>query len=437
MSAVSQIVYEGHAPAGRLGAEVIRRSAKRWVVFNIVGLAGMLVQLGVVAFLVRVAGVHYLAATAVGVESAVLHNFLWHQRWTWNDRPARSAQATALRLMHFHLLNGAVSLAGNIAVTAFCTGVAGLDALASNVIAIAACSVVNFAASESLVFRADGRRRLMSFPIALFVFLGMTPTAEAGPGAATLAGWKTYEAKIDSRYNASASEGASFFALDREKEARGWRERVLAGQAELFKIDPPGVEDGKIHHWIGAIFLPGTTVQSVIDRIQQNAGHESEHYEDVLASRLIERKGDRLLIFMKLRRTNLITVTYSTEHAVEYKRIGGTRAAARSVATKIAELAKAGTPQEHEKSPDDDNGFLWRLNAYWRYEAVQGGVIVECESVSLSRPVPMLVRPVANPIVDRVARESLNRTLVGLRAMLKGKTISEASRRQPTASSSY
>jgi len=160
--------------------------------------------------------------------------------------------------------------------------------------------------------------------------------------------------------------------------------------------------------------LPGTTVQSVIDRIQQNAGHESEHYEDVLASRLIERKGDRLLVFMKLRRTNLITVTYNTEHAVEYKRINGTRATARSVATKIAELAGVGTAEEHEKSSADDNGFLWRLNAYWRYEAVQGGVIVECESVSLSRPVPTLVRPVANPIVDRVARESLSRTLGGL-----------------------
>src|SRR6185503_8324748 len=111
-------------------------------------------------------------------------------------------------------------------------------------------------------------------------------------------------------YNASASSAPSFFALDRESQAGGWRERVLRGQPELFKVDPPAVEDGKVHHWIGAIFLPGMTVQSVIDRIQQNAGHESEHYEDVLASRLMERQGDRLQIFMKLRRTNLITVTY-------------------------------------------------------------------------------------------------------------------------------
>jgi len=413
MSGVSHTLDQ-QAVAGLTLSERFRRSARRWIVFNTVGLAGMLVQLAVVGLLVRMFGLHYLVATAIGVESAVLHNFIWHQHWTWRDRRSGSAKAMALRLMRFHVLNGAVSLVGNIAVTAFCTGIAGLDAVVSNVIAIVACSAVNFTASESLVFRADRRQRLVSLPIAIVGLLTLPPIAEAGPGSATLAAWRTYEAQIDGRYNASASGGGAFFALDRETQARGWRERILGGQPELFKVDPPAVEDGKIHHWIGAIFLPGTTVQSVIDRIQQNAGHESEHYEDVLASRLIERKGDRLLVFMKLRRTNLITVTYNTEHAVEYKRINGTRATARSVATKIAELGGVGTAEEHEKSSADDNGFLWRLNAYWRYEAVQGGVIVECESVSLSRPVPTLVRPVANPIVDRVARESLSRTLGGL-----------------------
>ena len=324
--------------------------------------------------------------------------------------------------MNFHLANGVVSLAGNVGLTSFCTGIAGLDALVSNVIAIIACSVVNFAISESFVFQAGRRGRFMSLPITAFALLAMSPPAEAGPSAATLAGWRTYEAQVDARYNASGSGGSSFLALDRDTQARGWRDTVLHGQPILSKVDAPGVEDGKIHHWIGAIFVPNITVQAVVDRIQQNAGHESEHYEDVLASRLIERNGDRLLIFMKLRRTNLITVTYNTEHSVEYKRIGSTRASARSVATKIAELGNVGTPQEHEKSANDDNGFLWRLNAYWRYEAVQGGVIVECESVSLSRPVPMLLRPVANPMVDRVARESLNRTLTGLRALLNGRS---------------
>jgi hypothetical protein len=135
-------------------------------------------------------------------------------------------------------------------------------------------------------------------------------------------------------------------------------------------------------------------------------------------SRLLARDGDRLNVYMKLRRTSIITVTYNTEHHVEYTRLSPARAAARSVATRIAELEDAGTPKEHEKPAGEDSGFLWHLNAYWRYEEVRGGVIVECESVSLSRSVPMLVRPVANPIVDRIARESLLRTLESLRKVL-------------------
>jgi hypothetical protein len=114
----------------------------------------------------------------------------------------------------------------------------------------------------------------------------------------------------------------------------------------------------------------------------------------------------------------VITVTYNTEHVVDYARVSSTRAVVRSVATRIVELAGAGGPEEHEKPSSQDNGFLWRLNAYWRYEAVPGGVIVECESVSLSRPVPLLIRPIANPVVDRVARESMTRTLTSLRTLL-------------------
>src|SRR3954471_10327354 len=91
-----------------------RPVVQRWVAFNAVGLAGMLVQLAVVAFLVRVAGWHVLVATAIGVESAVLHNFVWHQHWTWRDRPSESGRGTVIRLVHFHLLNGMVSFAGNI-----------------------------------------------------------------------------------------------------------------------------------------------------------------------------------------------------------------------------------------------------------------------------------------------------------------------------------
>ena len=182
----------------------------------------------------------------------------------------------------------------------------------------------------------------------------------------------------------------------------------------------PDVPEGRIHHWVGAIFVPRTTVDAVLTYLQAHAGQEAGAYDDVIASKLLSRDGPRLRVFMKLRRTKIITATYNTEHLVEYRRMGADRASGRSVATRIAELEDAGTSGERERPPGDDSGYLWRLNAYWRYEQAGGGVLIECESVSLSRSVPVLLRPLISGIVEGVARDSLERTLTSLRRALAG-----------------
>jgi putative flippase GtrA len=389
----------------------------RWITFNLVGAGGVVVQLGLLALLVRSFHWHYLAATALAVEAALLHNFLWHQRWTWRDRPSGSRHSTVARLVRFHLLNGAISLGGNLALMTWLTGVLHLDAVTANVIAVAACSLLNFTASEMAVFRSGVPAALALALFAVPVSAAPRPSESAGPDPQALAAWRSYEAALDARYAAATAEGP-FFAEDRESTGRAWRDTATGGGVSMSKIEVPSVPGAKIHHWTGSIFVPGVTLDVVLDRLKRSAGHESEFYEDVTASRLIGKDGDRLNVFMKLRRTTLITVTYNTEHAVVYRRVSPARASARSVATKIAELEGAGTAAEREKPPTGDSGFLWRLNAYWRYEAVPGGVLVECESVSLSRAVPYLVRPLANPIVDRIARDSLDRTLRSLRTVL-------------------
>jgi hypothetical protein len=197
---------------------------------------------------------------------------------------------------------------------------------------------------------------------------------------------------------------------------------VAPGAAE------PSIPDARVHHWVGAVFVRGATLPRVLDYLRGHAGRESESFDDVVASKLIARDGDALRVYMKLRRDSVITVTYNTEHAVEYRQIGPSRASSRSVATKIAELANAGTPQEREKSAGDDHGFLWRLNAYWRFEQVDGGVLIECESVSLSRSVPLLLRPFVTGTVEGIARESLQKTLVSLRTALGRATAASAKR---------
>src|SRR4051794_34505761 len=95
-----------------------RTQLVRWTAFNVVGAAGTAVQLGVLAFLLRVLGWNDLVAAAVAVQAAVLHNFVWHQRWTWRDRPPASRTSMMLRLARFQMTNGAISLVGNVALVA-------------------------------------------------------------------------------------------------------------------------------------------------------------------------------------------------------------------------------------------------------------------------------------------------------------------------------
>lgn len=124
-------------------------TVRRWLVFNVVGALGILVQLVVLRMLVGLAGLHYLPATALGVSAAVLHNFLWHRAWTWRDR---EAGGWLRPFVTFVAANGIVSFAGNLAVMTVLVGGLGMAAVPANLIAIATCGVVNFALSDRIVF---------------------------------------------------------------------------------------------------------------------------------------------------------------------------------------------------------------------------------------------------------------------------------------------
>ena len=126
-----------------------RRTFRRWLRFNLVGAIGIGVQLCVLATLK--AGLHldYLHATALAVEAAVIHNFVWHERYTWADRPGGK---TLLRLARFNLTTGLLSILGNLLAMRILVGVVGLPYLPANGITITACSLMNFVVSDRLVF---------------------------------------------------------------------------------------------------------------------------------------------------------------------------------------------------------------------------------------------------------------------------------------------
>lgn len=125
----------------------------RWWKFNLVGAIGMILQLVALAVLNRLARGHYLWATATALELTLVHNFVWHLHYTWHDRCERSALLA--RFVKFHASNGAVSMAGNLALMWVLIREARMPLLASNAIAILCCSLVNFCLGNSWVFAVD------------------------------------------------------------------------------------------------------------------------------------------------------------------------------------------------------------------------------------------------------------------------------------------
>lgn len=124
----------------------------RWIKFNSVGALGIVVQLLVLAALTSLLGMHYLLATGLAVESAVLHNFVWHERWTWSDRRTLDRSRLLGRLLRFNLTNGALSILGNLVFMRLLVESLGVHYLPANLVTIALCSVLNFLVSDRFVF---------------------------------------------------------------------------------------------------------------------------------------------------------------------------------------------------------------------------------------------------------------------------------------------
>ena len=125
----------------------------RAVRFNVVGAGGVAVQLGALWLLADVARISYLIATPIAVGLAVAHNFLWHRRWTWEDRAGATGLAAAF--VRFAAANGAVSLAGNLGVMATLVSGAHVTPVVANGVAIGVCGLLNFWLGDTLVFRRD------------------------------------------------------------------------------------------------------------------------------------------------------------------------------------------------------------------------------------------------------------------------------------------
>ena len=197
--------------------------------------------------------------------------------------------------------------------------------------------------------------------------------------------------------------------------------RVRAGEivvSPYLKKPETSVPNGLIHDWVGSVFIPGATLDRTLAMVQEYNHHKDIYKPEVLDSRILAHHDNFFHIYMRLLKKKVITVVLDTEHDVTYTKIDAARWRSVSKTTKIAEVENPGKADEREKPPDTGEGFLWRLNSYWRFAERDGGVWVECEAISLTRDIPTGLGWLIEPIIRNLPRESLENTLRATRKVL-------------------
>jgi len=273
---------------------------------------------------------------------------------------------------------------------------------------------------------------------AVFLFVAILPLTPAGraAGAAapklkseTAATFDRYVALTEERNAKELKAGAPFLWIDDlpEAERRVAFETIRSGTTRIEKRQTldSGKEircpSGLIHHWEALAFIPGAEVDDVL-RILEDYDHHSEYYKpDVEQSKTLQHDGNHYRAFLRFRRHKVITVVLNTAHDVNYFRDSPQRARSRSSAIKIAEVENAGKNDEREKTAGDDDGFLWRMETWWRMEERDGGVYIQSEVVSLTRDIPAGLGWMIGPFVSGIPKESLAFTMDATRKAVLAK----------------
>jgi hypothetical protein len=291
-------------------------------------------------------------------------------------------------------------------------------------------------------FPSANPRRLPVLAAALaFATQGMVPNiavADASPPASpallkpsTIQAFDLYVRLTDRRSDEELKRGTGLLWIDGlpETERTQAYSELQHGAVKMRKLETLEngaaiirCPDGLIHHWVGLAFIPEAKLADVLAVLQDYNQHAVYYAPDVERSKIESSDADHFRVFLRFRRHKVVTVVLNTEHDVQYFRDSDTRAHSRSSAVRIAQVENAGKSDEREKTPGDDDGFLWRMETWWRMIEADGGVYVQSEVVSLTRDIPAGLGWLFGPYVTSIPKESLAFTMEATRKAVVAKS---------------
>jgi hypothetical protein len=254
--------------------------------------------------------------------------------------------------------------------------------------------------------------------------------------ADTIAAWDDYVQSVSATLQERTRPDGSFLWAheDSERIAKVHRGEIVVAPAP--GPSPRKIPGGLIHHWIGAAFLPNAKLDDILEVTQAYDRYKEFYRPSVIESKAVGRKAldykawddkawDDEFSMLLMNQAFFLKTALDADYAAANVRLNDRRFYSVSRSTRVQEVEDYGQPSQHRMPEGEGAGYIWRLFSIARLQESDGGVYVEMEAVALSREIPVAVRLVVDPIVRRVARNSILTSIQQTEEAVRGNSLAD------------
>ncbi len=277
-------------------------------------------------------------------------------------------------------------------------------------------------------FHAPRTRTILAI---LLCLLGVARSDAADLKQKTLRAWEAYVQTANLTMEQRAAGRSPFLWVD---ESPDLLRRVRSGELVVSNRDPSEVPSGLIHHWVGAMFLSGVTLDDVNAMF-----NDYDHYPDFYRPRVVKVKvlkqtdDYQKITTLAVDRAFGVTGAVEADNEVHIFRLDARRVYSLSNATRVQEIVNYGEPDQRLPSENQGPGYVWRTVSMNRLEQRDGGVYIEMEMISLSRGIPIEFRWLIKPLIDHMPRTVMLETLKDTRNAVRERIERDSGQDQKVA----
>jgi hypothetical protein len=255
--------------------------------------------------------------------------------------------------------------------------------------------------------RRLSKSRSLACIAALVMFAAWVPGIAEEPTPEALSGFESYIRQVEARLDQQHRQPAGFLAAEDST-------RLRKGELIIERMNPSSAADlpgALLHHWRGTAFAAGAKAADFERLMKDFPAYPRRFSPQVVRANVIAQQGDQYKVLLRVRQHHVITVVMDTAYDITFGRLDREHGYSMARSTRISEIKSPGTSDERALKPEEEHGFLWRMNTYWSYEEKDGGLYMQIESVTLTRSIPTGLGWVIGPFVSSIPRESLEFTL--------------------------